>query len=70
MRICISATTIQGRVLGLAAKAHSINYRSAVVHGYTDGTVQRDDVETKLQLASRVVNHMGERVHLDHPGTA
>lgn len=58
MRVAISATHIQGRVLGLSAQAHSINYRSAVIHGYTDTRVERNDVATKTELAGRVVNHM------------
>lgn len=56
----MSATQVHGRVLGLAAKAHSYNYLSAVVHGYADEPVEKHDLETKRVLSEKIVNHIGK----------
>lgn len=58
MRLCVSATHVDGHVLGLSAQAHSLNYRSAVLHGYVDERVEKKDVKTKRELARLVTNHI------------
>ena len=58
-RLCVSATHVDGHVLGLSAQAHSLNYRSAVLHGYVDERVEKKDVKTKRELARLVTNHIG-----------
>lgn len=47
-------------MLGLSAKAHSYNYLSAVVHGYSDERIDKHDLVTKRILSEKIVNHIGK----------
>jgi hypothetical protein len=58
-RLVVSATQVHARVIGLAAKAHSYNYLSAVVHGYADEPIDKRDLVTKRILSEKIVNHLG-----------
>lgn len=75
-RLCVSATHVHARVLGLSVKAHSYStvpvsctmsfanvradYKSAVIHGYVDELVAKDNMEQKSRLIKRLVDHIGE----------
>ena len=53
--ICIAATRLDGIVLALTPNHHSMNYRSAVLHGYATLV---DSPEEKLWAMERITNNL------------
>lgn len=48
--ICIAATLLDGLVLALTPNHHSMNYRSAVLHGYATLVTDPDEVLWAMEL--------------------
>jgi nitroimidazol reductase NimA-like FMN-containing flavoprotein (pyridoxamine 5'-phosphate oxidase superfamily) len=55
MPICIAATHVDGLILALTPNHHSMNYRSAVVHGYASLVI---DEKEKLYAMELVTNNV------------
>jgi uncharacterized protein len=53
--VCISATSIDGLIFALTPFSHSMNYRSAVVHGYASPVTDADE---KLWAMEKVTEHV------------
>jgi nitroimidazol reductase NimA-like FMN-containing flavoprotein (pyridoxamine 5'-phosphate oxidase superfamily) len=53
--VCVTATLFDGLVLARSARYHSMNYRSATIHGYATPVTDSDKVLAALQA---VVDHL------------
>jgi len=67
--VCVTATIFDGLVLARSARSHSVNYRSATVHG--DATLVTDPDEVMLGMRA-LIEHVApgrwERVRKPAPG--
>jgi len=52
---CVTATVLDGLVLGRSARNHSMNYRSVTVHGHAIAVTERDDILAGLRA---IVDHL------------
>ncbi|KUJ19345.1 uncharacterized protein LY89DRAFT_695918 [Mollisia scopiformis] len=57
IKVCITATKVDGLVLSSAPNGHTFNYRSAVVHGECSLVTDRD---LKQEIMRGVTNHIVE----------
>ncbi|BDD61438.1 hypothetical protein MPDQ_001165 [Monascus purpureus] len=55
LRVCITATKVDGLVLSSAPNGHTFNYRSSVIHGACSLVTDRDQ---KRDIMRQVTNHI------------
>jgi nitroimidazol reductase NimA-like FMN-containing flavoprotein (pyridoxamine 5'-phosphate oxidase superfamily) len=67
--VCITATLLDGLVLGRSARNHSMNYRSVTIHGHATAITEPDEIIAGLQA---VVEHLirGRWQQVRKPSTA
>ena len=53
--VCVTATVLDGLVLGRSARNHSMNYRSVTLHGLTAAVTEPEDILAGLRA---IVDHL------------